>query len=163
MIIRGRSGAAGLDRLVGSRSDGRGCAQAASRRWAAGDGGGRRRAAAELAGETQSRFPVHGLACGLHLSEARELTNHPEAATAAEMRRGGRSTRRRVSRTPVMSLRAPWCTSSSTNVTGGLLTSKRSSRAASRRRNDCDDKQSTAAAARVCGRRRRTKLGRGFK
>jgi hypothetical protein len=49
--------------------------RAAGRRWAAGDGGGRRREAAELTGETQYRVPVHVLAriastCGARACEA---------------------------------------------------------------------------------------------
>jgi hypothetical protein len=63
----------------------------------------------------------------------------------------------------VRSLRAPWCTRSSINDTGGLLTSRRSSLATSRRRNDGNGEDSAATLARVCGQRtgRRGRLGWG--
>jgi hypothetical protein len=72
----------------------------ASGQSAVGDGGGRRRAAAEIAGETQSRVLVHGLTCGLHLREAHELVKLAGAAAAAERRRGDWLTRQHGLRSP---------------------------------------------------------------
>jgi hypothetical protein len=105
----------------------RGCSRAAGRRQAARDGGGRRRAAGELAGETQSRVPVHGLACGLHLSEAHDLAKLAGAVTTVVTRRHRRATRRRGSAEATKSgelLRAAQDFGSRTNDANILLTSK---------------------------------------
>jgi hypothetical protein len=92
-------------------------------------GGGRRRwPVAELAGETQSRVPVHGLACRLHLSEARELVKLAGAVTAVVTRRSRRATRRRGSAEAMKSgelLRVAQDFGSRTNDANILLTSKR--------------------------------------
>jgi hypothetical protein len=97
VVTRRRSGAAaaGLDRRVGSRSDGRGCTRAVGRRRAAGDAGGRRRAAAELADETQYRVLGLGLTRGEHLRKVREVAKLAGAVALAERQRSGRSTQRR--------------------------------------------------------------------
>jgi hypothetical protein len=76
------------------------------RRRSAEDGGARRRVAANGGGArrcTQSRAPVHDLKRGWHLCAAREHAKQDGAAVAAELRRSGRSTRRRGPRTPARS------------------------------------------------------------
>jgi hypothetical protein len=76
------------------------------RRRPAGDGDVRRRAAANGGGArwcTQSRAPVHDLKRGWHLCAAREHAKQDGAAVEAELRRSGRSMRRRGPRTPVRS------------------------------------------------------------
>jgi hypothetical protein len=95
--------AAGLDRGVGSKSDGRELAQAAKtvaagerqRRAAAGGGGAHRC--------TPSRAPGLGLKRRRHLHKVREHARQAGTAVASRKRRSGGSTRRRGLQTPAMS------------------------------------------------------------
>jgi hypothetical protein len=115
----------------------------ASAEWrrTAGDGGGRRRIAAELAGETQSWVSGLGSARGRHHGDARETPKPSRVALAAGMRRrrctsrqGGAVRRRSFCEL----IRAARCTGTSTNGAVDFLTSFRVSGAAPRRRSGDD-------------------------
>jgi hypothetical protein len=121
--------------------------------------GGRRREAVVAGGERrrdsparpQSRVSGHDLRRGLRLREAREAARQSRAAVAVEKWRSGRSTRRRITRTPARSLRATGVHRIETYDTGRLPTFLCSSWMAHGDEQATAAGKSKAAVARVCG------------
>jgi hypothetical protein len=122
--VCGLSDAAGLIRRVGSES-----------------GGGRRRAAAGLAGESLSMAPELGSARERHLLAARGAAKLTRAAVTAEKRRRGSV---EVTKS-CDGFRALRCTRTTTSNVGEILTSRRRTWTASRRRDNGDGGESMAA------------------